>query len=79
MGYGMSLSKNFSGVVDASVRYRQYQYDVRSISRQNKSTTIGADLFFFITRQLSLITTFERLQGYGVDSNSMFAEFSVRF
>ena len=79
MGYGMSLSKNFSGVVDASVRYRQYQYDVRSISSQNKSTTIGADLFFFITRQLSLITTFERLQGYGVDSNSMFAEFSVRF
>jgi len=79
MGYGVNLSKNFSGVVDASIRYRQYQYDVRSISTQNKSTTIGADLFFFITRQLSLITTFERLQGYGVDSNSMYAEFSVRF
>jgi len=79
MGYGMNLSKNFSGIVDASVRYRQYQYDVRSISSQNKSTTIGADLLFFITRQVSLITTFERLQGYGVNSNSLFAEFSVRF
>ena len=79
MGYGLNLSKNFSGVVDASVRYRQYQYDVRSISTKNKSTTIGADLLFFLTRQLSLITTFERLQGYGVDSNSLYAEFSVRF
>ena len=54
-------------------------YTVKRLGERNTSTTLGADLIVPITRSLSLMTSYDRLRGYGADSHSVFAEFSVKF
>ncbi len=78
-GYGVSLQRTFEQLVDLTVRFQRYGYTVKQTDQKNKSTTLGADVMVFITNALSFIATYDRLDGYGTVSNSVFAEISVRF
>jgi len=78
-GYGGFLQHHFFDSFDLTLRYQQYMHTVKRLGERNTSTTLGADLIVPITRSLSLMTSYDRLRGYGADSHSVFAEFSVRF
>jgi len=78
-GYGVNLQKNFWSVVDAGIRYQQYDYTVRQISQAYVNRTLGGDILVSLTSALTLTVSYERLQGGGITSRSLFAEFGVRF
>lgn len=78
-GYGLAVQRTFGELVDLTARFQRSSYTIRQTSQRDHSTTIGADLLVFITRSLTLMTTYDRLDGYGVISNSVFAELSMRF
>ncbi|MEO8166949.1 MAG: hypothetical protein ABI623_01790, partial [bacterium] len=78
-GYGIYMQRSFEQLLDLTVRFQRYGYTVKQTDQRNSSTTIGADLMVFLTRTVSFIATYDRLNGYGVVSNSVFAEISVRF
>jgi hypothetical protein len=78
-GYGISLQRSFAQFVDINLRYQRNGYTVKQTDHRDKSTTIGADLMVFLSRALTFTATYDRLDGYGTKSNSLFAEFGVRF
>ncbi len=78
-GYGVAVQRSFGGLVDLTARFQRSGYTVRQTAQRDHSTTIGADLLVFISSSLTLMTTYDRLDGYGTVSNSLFAEMSVRF
>jgi len=78
-GYGISLQKTFEQSVDVNIRLLRNSYVVRQTDQRNQSTTLGCDVMVFITRSLSFLVTYDRLDGYGVISHSVFAEFGLRF
>ncbi len=78
-GYGFSLQKTFGQLVDVNFRYQRNGYTVKQTDQRDNSTTFGADVMVFITSSLSFMATYDRLDGYGTISNSVFAEFGVRF
>jgi hypothetical protein len=78
-GYGVQVQKNFYQVADFTLRYQQYRYTIKQLSRTEGSHTIGADLMVFLTNNLVLLASYDSLRGYGADSQSLFSELSVRF
>jgi hypothetical protein len=78
-GYGVALQKTFEQLLDVNLRFQRNGYTVKQTDQRNYSTTLGADMMVFISRSLSFIATYDRLDGYGTISNSVFAEISVRF
>ncbi len=78
-GYGVAVQRAFGALFDVTARIQRSGYTVRQTNQRDHSTTLGADLLVFITQSLTLMTTFDRLDGYGTISNSVFAELSVRF
>ena len=80
-GYGIDLQRNILGFVEASFRYQHYTNTLRRISQRTENSTIGGDLIFTIARGVTLFTSYDKMQGLGVgaDSQSIFAEITVRF
>jgi hypothetical protein len=78
-GYGASIQRNIAEIMDINVRYQQNSYTLRSYGDKHVSRTSGADLFVNVTRALAFMISYDRLQGYGIASNSIFGELSVRF
>lgn len=78
-GFGVSLQRAFAQTLDFTVRFHRSSYTVRQNGSRSNSTTIGANIMMFLTHSLTLITTYDRFDGYGTISNSIFAELSVRF
>ena len=66
-------------VADLDVRYQQNAYTLKNYDGTQMSRTVGSDLIFNFSRGLGLMVTYDRLTGYGMTSNSIFGEFSVRF
>ncbi len=77
-GYGVNIQRDFFGF-DCTVRYQQSQYKIVQISQANTAQTFGADVMKLITRQLSLITSFDSIRGYGSKYFTVFSELSWRF
>jgi hypothetical protein len=78
-GYGAALQKTFGSVVDVNVRYQTNTYTIKQLDARNRSVTVGGDVMVFLTSSLTFLATYDRLDGYGTISNSIFAEVSVRF
>ncbi len=78
-GYGFHLQKHVADLFDLTVRMQSTSHTVRRSGARNRTTTIGADLIVPLTRMLSFFATFDRQEGFGVKSNSIFTELSVRF
>ena len=55
-------------------RFLLKNYEDKHISR-----TFGADLMVNFTRGLAVMMSYDRLNGYGITSNAIFAELRVRF
>jgi hypothetical protein len=79
VGYGANIQRNFEGLVDVTIRYQQYTYTIKQTSQRDRSYTVGGDLLVSLTRQLVLMTSYDRLDGYGTISHTIFAELSFRF
>ena len=77
-GYGVNLQRNVFGV-DCTVRYQQSRYNILQLDESNVSQTLGADIMIFLSRQLSWITSYDGVRGYGSTMNSIFTEVSWRF
>lgn len=78
-GYGVAVQRTFGELFDLTARFQRSGYTIRQTGQRDQSTTVGADLLVFLNSALTLMTTYDRLQGYGLVSNSIFAELSVRF
>ncbi|HXG00792.1 MAG TPA: hypothetical protein VNL69_08390, partial [Bacteroidota bacterium] len=78
-GYGMALQRTFGQLFDLTVRHQRSTYTIRQTDQRERSTTIGADLLVFLSSSLTLMTTYDWLEGYGLRSHSIFAELGVRF
>lgn len=79
MGYGAALQRTFGQLFDLTIRFQRSGYTLRQTNRREHSTTLGADLLVFLGSSLTLMTTYDRLEGYGSRSHALFAEFGVRF
>lgn len=78
-GYGVSVQRNIVDIADINVRYQQNTYTLKNYGDKHLSRTVGSDLIVNLTRQLSIMMSYDRLDGYGIMSNSIFGELSVRF
>ena len=78
-GYGVTLQRNIMMIADLDVRYQQNAYTLKNYDGTQTSRTVGSDLIINLARGLGLMVTYDRLTGYGMTSNSIFGEFSVRF
>jgi len=78
-GYGFNVQKNFNGMFDLSLRYQQYLFTIRQVDERDRSSTVGADILVPITNQWSALLSYDRLNGYGSNSHSLYAEINVRF
>lgn len=78
-GYGGSVQKTILDIVDINVRYQQNTYTLKNYNDRHLSRTLGSDLVVLLTRGISFMMTYDRLNGYGITSNSFFGELSVRF
>jgi hypothetical protein len=77
-GYGINLQRNILGI-DCGMRYQQNHSDIRQFTMTNTTTTFGVDIGAMISRQITLIGSFDALQGLGSNSKSLFLELSWRF
>jgi hypothetical protein len=77
-GYGINLQRNILGI-DCGIRYQQNHSDIRQFTLTNTTTTFGVDIGAMISRQITLIGSFDALQGLGSNSKSLFLELSWRF
>jgi hypothetical protein len=77
-GYGINMQRNILGI-DCGIRYQQNHSDIRQFSMTNTTTTFGVDIGAMISRQVTLIGSFDALQGLGSNSKSLFLELSWRF
>lgn len=78
-GYGVAVQRSFESMFDVTLRFNRSTYRISQTGVKNTSTTLGADVLVFLSRSLSLLATYDRLNGYGTISNALFAELSVRF
>ena len=78
-GYGVHLFRNMWQAFDITVRYQEYNSTVRQLDQTTTSSTIGADLLIPFSRMFSVMGTFERLETPGIQTNTVFAELTVRF
>ncbi|MDL1893540.1 hypothetical protein FBQ87_11730 [Sphingobacteriales bacterium CHB3] len=78
-GYGVSIQKTFAQLLDINLRLHRNGYTVKQTDVRSSSSTLGADVMVFLTRELSFVASYDRLSGYGTVSNSVFAELSMRF
>jgi hypothetical protein len=78
-GYGVHLFRNMWQAFDITVRYQEYNSTVRQLNQTTNSSTIGADLLIPFSRMFSVMGTFERLESPGIQTNTVFAELTVRF
>lgn len=78
-GYGVAVQRTFGEVFDVTARMQRSGYTIRQTDQREHSTTVGADVLLFLSSSLSLMTTFDRLEGYGSTSLSLFVELSMRF
>jgi hypothetical protein len=78
-GYGVSAQRNILDVADLNLRYQENTYTLKNYGDRHVSRTLGSDLMLNLTRQISAMLSYDRLDGYGITSNSIFADLSVRF
>lgn len=78
-GYGVGLQRGILDIADINIRFQQNTYTLKNYEDRHISRTVGADLIINLTRGLAVMTSYDRLDGYGITSNSIFAELSVRF
>ncbi len=78
-GYGISVQRTIERLVDVTLRFNRSNFRISQSGLKNSSTTLGADILVFLSRSLSLLATYDRLDGYGSVSNAVFTELSVRF
>jgi hypothetical protein len=78
-GYGINLQRNFIGMIDCGIRYQQNHSEIQQFALTNTTTTFGVDIGAMISRQITLIGSFDALQGLGSNSKSLFLELSWRF
>ena len=76
-GYGIAVQRNIVGI-DCGVRFQEYRSVFQQFATINSSTTIGLDLTTMISSRLTLLGSFESLQGFGANSLSLFLELSTR-
>jgi hypothetical protein len=77
-GFGINLQRNILGI-DCGIRYQQNHSDIRQFTLTNTTTTFGIDIGAMISRQITLIGSFDALRGLGSNSKSLFLELSWRF
>lgn len=77
--FGVSLQRSIEQRADITIRLFQTGYTVKQSGLRGLSTTLGCDVMIFVTRALTFLATYDRLDGYGSVSNQIFAEISVRF
>lgn len=78
-GYGLGLQRNIMNFADVNLRYQQNTYTLKNYDDRHLSRTMGTDVIFNLTRAMSMMVSYDRLDGYGIISNSIFGELSVRF
>ena len=77
-GYGAAMQRSIIGI-DCSIRIQKYRSVIDQINTALESTTFGVDLMTMLAPQLTLFGSFDRLQGPGSASTSIFLELSERF
>ena len=77
-GYGINLQRNILSI-DCGIRYQQNRSDIRQFTLTNTTTTFGVDIGAMISRQITVIGSFDALHGLGSNSKSLFTELSWRF
>jgi len=78
-GYGFGLQRGILDIADINIRFQQNTYTLKNYEDKHISRTLGSDLIINLTRGLGLMVSYDRLDGYGITSNSIFGELSVRF
>jgi hypothetical protein len=78
-GYGVGLQRGVLDIADINVRFQQNTYVLKNYGDKHISRTFGTDLIVNLTRGLAVMMSYDRLNGYGITSNSIFGELSVRF
>jgi hypothetical protein len=78
-GFGAGLQRSILDIADINIRFQQNTYTLKNFVDKHISRTFGTDLIVNLTRGLAMMMSYDRLNGYGITSNSIFAELSVRF
>jgi hypothetical protein len=77
-GYGINVQRNVLGI-DIGIRFQQNRSEMSQVQMTNTTTTIGADISAFLTRQFTLMGSVDLMRGLGSTSRSFFLELSRRF
>lgn len=78
-GYGVGLQRGILDIADLNIRFQQNTYTLKNYEDKHISRTFGTDLMVNLTHGLAVMISYDRLNGYGITSNSIFGELSVRF
>jgi len=78
-GFTVSVQRNIVELADVNIRYQQNIYTLKNYADRHLSRTVGADVMLMLTRQLGFMMSYDMLKGYGISSNSLFGELSMRF
>jgi len=78
-GMGMSVEKSVFDVLQFSVSYQRSRYTVTSLEETNDNTSYVVDALWFVTRDITLSADYNRFDGFGRVSTTIFGELSYRF
>lgn len=75
----VNVERNVIDALQVTLYYQRARYTLKSIGENNISASFGGDLLWLLSQQLSLVVTYNRLDGFGRVSKTIFTEFSYRF
>jgi hypothetical protein len=78
-GMGLTVEKSVFDVLQFSFSYQRSRYTVTSLEETDNNTSYIVDALWFVTRDITLSADYNRLDGFGRVSTTMFGELSYRF
>jgi len=79
IGYGVAAQRSILNLFDLTIRFQRYVYTVQRTDSRNTSTTFGTDAMIPLGSMLAFYASYDRLDGSGTTSHTVFGELSVRF
>ena len=77
-GYGAQTSGNLFGL-DCTLRYQRTRFNLLQLGETEVGETFGVDVMLFLSRQISIVASYDAARGMGVNGNTVFTELSWRF
>ncbi|MGA2623346.1 MAG: hypothetical protein ABSF91_05780 [Bacteroidota bacterium] len=78
-GYGASVQKSLNNMLDVTVRYQVFTYNMAGLGESSNNQSAAMDVLYIITRNLSVYGSVERIGNLSDRGYSVLAEIDWRF